>query len=194
MRKSKSNENIEFKSKSLSLISEIKTNHDNNHDITFSIGLSDISECSKNKEESNGTLENQNNLINSIINNDYTISLGGIENIEKMDLDENKNEKNKLKMEMEKENSSKVQTRMKESLTEEGESKLLKNESINSSENNNTIKEVSNKSDDDDEEKMLSEYNIEDLDKKIAKHLKAAENLKKIRRQIIQKKLNKNGE
>ena len=110
-----------------------------------------------------------------------------------MDLDENKNEKNKLKMEMEKENSSKVQTRMKESLTEEGESKLLKNESINSSENNNTIKEVSNKSDDD-EEKMLSEYNIEDLDKKIAKLLKAAENLKKIRRQIIQKKLNKNGE
>ena len=96
-------------------------------------------------------------------------------------------------MEMEKENSSKVQTRMKESLTEEGESKLLKNESINSSENNNTIKEVSNKSDDD-EEKMLSEYNIEDLDKKIAKLLKAAENLKKIRRQIIQKKLNKNGE
>ena len=192
MSKSKSNENVDLKSKSFSLISEIKTNHDNNHDITFSIGLSDISNNS-NKKESNGTLEEQNKLINIINKDNFTLSIGGIENIEKMALDENTNEKKKLNIEMENENNSQIQSTIKESSKEESESKLLKNVSINSSENNIIMKEVKNRSEDD-VEKILSEYNIDDIDKRIAEHLKAAEDLEKLKRLMIQGKLNKKDE
>ena len=192
MSKSKSNENVDLKSKSFSLISEIKTNHDNNHDITFSIGLSDISNNS-NKKESNGTLEEQNKLINIINKDNFTLSIGGIENIEKMALDENTNEKKKLNIEMENENNSQIQSTIKESSKEESESKLLKNVSINSSENTSIMKEVKNRSEQD-VEKILSEYNIDDIDKRIAEHLKAAEDLEKLKRLMIQGKLNKKDE
>ena len=84
------NKNNQSNISSLSLENEIITNNNNNHDVTFSIGLSSISKNLKDTE--NNSIKDQgfindldfkknNNNVNNNSENNYTITIGGISNI-----------------------------------------------------------------------------------------------------------------
>jgi len=187
-------ENNESKSESISLGNDPIINKKNGHEISFSIGLSAISEESGNKKESENSLEreglikndtiNNNNININVPNSDYTLSFGNIANITMEEQNEwlkdsqieMENTVSKVKFNPEEDSKSSLLIKYRE------ENKFLKEQLALG---NNKIKQALNEKE---EFESYPEDNIKEIDGKIQLYLNEIKRLNYKKEKIIENK------